>query len=78
MTTKNKAVIWSQPRCVWCDRAVALLTERGYEIEELKLNTQPDKLAFFKKFPSARTVPQIVLNGVHVGGFDDLKEFLRA
>jgi glutaredoxin 3 len=76
--SNKQAVVWSQPKCAWCDRAIALLTEQGYEIQERKIATQQDKLDFFDQVPGARTVPQVILNGVLVGGFDKLKEHLSA
>jgi glutaredoxin 3 len=78
MTIKNKATVWSQPRCAYCEQAKALLLSKGYEIDERMLTTQADKIAFFERFPILRTVPQIVIDGKHVGGFTELKEYLRA
>lgn len=78
MTIKNKAVVWSQPKCAWCDRAIALLTERGYDIEERKLVTQKDKLDFFDQVPNVRTVPQVFINGAYVGDYIKLKDYLSA
>ena len=32
---------------------------------------------FFKKFPNARTFPQIIINSEHVGGYAELKRWLE-
>ena len=34
------------------------------------------KIDFFKKFPNAKTFPQIVINDEHVGGYRELKKWL--
>ena len=32
---------------------------------------------FFKKFPNARTFPQIIINNEHVGGYSELKKWIE-
>lgn len=68
-----KAIMWSKYHCPYCDQARALLQIRGYQIEERKIGDGYTKEELLEAVPSARTVPQIFLDGVHVGGYDDLK-----
>jgi len=68
-----KAVLWSKYNCTFCDQAKALLTQKGYQIEERKIGDGYTKEELLEAVPSARTVPQIFLDGQHVGGFTELK-----
>ena len=73
----KKAVVWSQPRCPWCDRAKMLLLDRGWVIEERLIGTNATKDEFMAANPGARTVPQVWLNGELAGGFEQLQKVLN-
>jgi len=68
-----KAIVWSKPQCPYCDQAKALLNAKGYAVEERKIGNGFTKEQLLEAVPSARSVPQIFLDGAHVGGFDELK-----
>ena len=72
----NKAIVYSQDNCQGCQTVKSVLSVAGYSIEEVKLNNVDNKKKFFEDFPGARTVPQVILNGVKVGGLDEVKKFL--
>ena len=68
--------IWSKPACQYCDMAKNLLKANSIEFEEKKIGegyTRDDLLA---AVPTARTVPQIFVDGQLVGGFQELKALL--
>lgn len=67
------AVIWSKPQCPYCEQAKALLTNRGYTVEEKKIGNGYTKEQLLESVPSARSVPQIYINGEYVGGYTELK-----
>jgi glutaredoxin len=71
-----KAVLWSKYHCPYCDQAKALLTARGYQIEERKIGDGFTKEQLLEAVPGARTVPQIFLDDELVGGFTELKQRL--
>jgi glutaredoxin len=71
-----KAVVWSKFNCPYCDQAKALLTARGYQIEERKIGDGFTKEQLLEAVPGARTVPQIFLDDELVGGFTELKQRL--
>ena len=73
-----KAVIWSKDMCPYCVRAKALLTAKGYEIEEKVVGNGFSREQLLEEVPNARTVPQIFLDGEHVGGYDDLVKHFKA
>lgn len=74
-----KAVVWSKYHCPFCDQAKALLKQKGIEIEERKIGDGYTREDLLEAIPTARTVPQIILNDEYVGGFQELKQrFLNA
>jgi glutaredoxin 3 len=72
-----KAIVWSKHHCPYCDQAKALLTQKGIEFEERKVGDGYTKEDLLEAVPSARTVPQIFLDGNLIGGFTELKKHLQ-
>jgi glutaredoxin 3 len=70
------AIIWSTNLCPYCDQAKALLTSKGIQFEERKIGYGYTKEELLEAIPTARTVPQIILDGVLIGGFTELKQKL--
>ena len=59
--------------CPYCVRAKALLKQRGVEqIEEIRVDLDPAQRDTMISLTGRRTVPQIFIGGMHVGGCDDL------
>lgn len=71
-----KAVVWSQEPCAWCDAAINFLVSKGYEVEVKKLGNGYTKKDLIDAVPTARSVPQIFVEGKYIGGFNELKEML--
>jgi glutaredoxin 3 len=71
-----KAIVWSKYHCPYCDQAKALLTQKGIEFEEKKVGDGYTKEDLLEAVPTARTVPQIFLEGTLIGGFTELKQHL--
>jgi glutaredoxin 3 len=72
-----KAVVWSKYHCPFCDQAKALLTQKGIEFEEKKIGDGFTKEELLEAVPNARTVPQIFINEQLIGGFTELKQYLK-
>jgi glutaredoxin len=72
-----KAVVWSKYHCPYCDQAKALLTQKGIQFEEKKIGDGYTKEELLEAVPTARTVPQIFLDGKLIGGFTELKKLLE-
>lgn len=68
------AVIWSKDYCGFCDRAKRLLEQKGITYEERKVGGGYTKEQLLEAVPSARTVPQIFIDGEYVGGFTELQQ----
>jgi glutaredoxin 3 len=59
--------------CPYCIRAKQLLKSKGVEqIEEIRIDTDPQALKTMLESTGRRTVPQIYIGSTHVGGCDDL------
>jgi len=71
------AVVWSKHHCPFCDQAKALLTHKGIEFEEKKIGEGYSKEDLLEAVPTARTVPQIFIDDKLIGGFTELKQFLK-
>ena len=72
-----KAVLWSKYHCPHCDQAYNLLKSKGYQIEERKIGDGYTKEELLEAIPNARAVPQIFIEGGYVGGFTELREYLK-
>ena len=70
------AAIFTKPGCPFCTKAKALLTEKGYEFEELVMGKE---ITFtgMKAISGKDTWPQVFINGQHIGGSDELAEFFN-
>lgn len=71
-----KAIVWSKYHCPYCDQAKALLKSRNIEFEEKKIGDGYTKEELLEAVPTARTVPQIFLDGKLIGGFTDLQKYI--
>lgn len=59
--------------CPYCIQAKQLLKQRGVtEIEEIRVDIQPEERQKMMEITGRRTVPQIFIGDTHVGGCDDL------
>ena len=70
------AVLWSKYFCPYCDQAKALLKSKGIQFEEKKIGDGYTKEELLEAVPTAKSVPQIFLDGNLVGGFTELKKKL--
>ncbi|MFN3296634.1 glutaredoxin 3 [Caldimonas sp.] len=59
--------------CPYCIRAKQLLQQRGVrDLHEIRVDLQPEERLRMMERTGRRTVPQIFIGEVHVGGCDDL------
>lgn len=67
--------IYSKTNCIFCDKAKMRLSKENPRIHMLDQDyTRED---FFKKFPNARTFPQIIIDGKNIGGYSELEKWLQ-
>ena len=66
------ATVYTGPRCVWCDRVKTLLKDNDYEVTEKSITDGGVMEEFQNKLTQTlRTVPQVVIDGDLVGGFQE-------
>ena len=71
-----KVIVYSKPNCQFCDKAKALLERLGYEYTEKVVTKDISLEEFFKELgKTVRTIPQIVIDDKHIGGFNELTEY---
>ncbi len=65
--------IYTQPGCPYCTRALSLLSSKGVEFREIDAPHGTEERRVAAERSGGRTsVPQIFIDGRHVGGCDDL------
>jgi glutaredoxin 3 len=65
--------MYSTAVCPFCVRAERLLNSKGVtEIEKIRVDLDPGLRAEMMARTGRRTVPQIYIGEMHVGGFEDL------
>ena len=75
----SKISMYTTGVCPYCQRAEMLLKARGVtEIEKIRVDLEPARLSEMMERTGRRSVPQIYIGEVHVGGFDDLAALDRA
>jgi glutaredoxin len=69
-------IVWSKYNCTYCDQAKAVLKQKGIAFEERKLGDGWTKEELLEAVPTARTLPQIFIDGKLVGGYQDLIKYI--
>jgi len=73
----KEILIYSSYNCGYCDRAKKLLEEKNISYREINIQDNPtEREVMLKKANGRRTVPQIFINEVHIGGFQELHKIV--
>ena len=70
--------IYTTPFCGYCARAKGLLDQKGAAYEEMDVMMDEKKRAEMRERSKRSTVPQIFINGQHIGGSDELAALEQA
>lgn len=71
--------IYTKAFCPYCARAMNLLASKGVEPDETDIGMNTSKRGeMIERAGGRTTVPQIFIDGTHVGGSDDLAALERA
>jgi len=68
----KKITIYTTSVCPYCVRAKALFDRKSLKYEEVNVEDPQERDKMIEKAGGRRTVPQIFIGSVHVGGCDDL------
>ena len=66
--------IYTTPTCPYCKAAEALLRSKAAPFTEIDVAADSALRAAVRELTGRRTVPQIFIGDLHVGGFDDLQQ----
>ena len=73
-----KIEMYTTPFCGYCARAKSLLEKKGAAYEEVDVMMDEKKRTEMRERAKRSTVPQIFINGQHIGGSDELAALERA
>lgn len=69
----QKVLMYTTAVCPYCIRAKQLLAARGVAgVEEVRVDLDPERREEMMLKTQRRTVPQIYIGDIHVGGCDEL------
>jgi len=78
-TATTPVTMYSTAVCPYCVQAERLLLSKGVaQIAKIRVDLDPAQRMAMMEKTGRRTVPQIYIGDVHVGGFDDLVALDRA
>ena len=66
-----EVIVYTKNMCPYCVRAKALLDKRGIAYEEINLSSDPDRLMALVEETGMMTLPQVMINGKLLGGYDE-------
>jgi ribonucleoside-diphosphate reductase alpha subunit len=73
--------VYSKTVCSYCVLAKELLNNNNIKYEEILLDDDEERLSFYEEHGTfenpVNTVPQIFINGIRIGGFNDLKNVFK-
>lgn len=72
----DQVAILTREGCSFCAKAKALLTEMGYDYAEIPLDHKV-RTRVVGAIAGAQTVPQVFINGSHIGGWEALEQWAR-
>ncbi|MGI9510281.1 MAG: glutaredoxin family protein [Geminicoccaceae bacterium] len=74
-----KIEVFSSENCVYCETAKMLLVEHGLAFQEFNIAEDPASLAELRRrLPRTKSIPQIFVDGDHIGGLEDLQRYLSS
>lgn len=71
----NNVIIWSKDTCAYCDMAKRLLNKKEIAFVEKRIGYGYEKEDLLNEVPNARTVPQIIIDGKVIGGYNELNNY---
>jgi glutaredoxin 3 len=70
-----QAIIWTKNGCPYCEQAKFELKLRKINYEERNIQNGWTKEQLLEMVPNARTVPQIFIDNIYVGGYTELMSY---
>jgi glutaredoxin 3 len=71
--------MYMKPTCGYCQRAMSLFRQKGVKFETVDISEHPERRQeMIERSAGRTTVPEIFINGRHIGGCDDLMALDRS
>lgn len=70
-------IVYSKPNCPYCVRAKTLLDSYSVSYTEKVVGVDVTREQLLEAAPNARTVPQIIINGEAIGGYEQLSSYIE-
>jgi glutaredoxin 3 len=78
-TSMTKIILYTTPYCGYCRAAKRLLARKGVAFTEIDVSGDLAlRQEMIDRANGGRTVPQVFIDGTHIGGYDELAELERA
>lgn len=71
------ATIFTKVGCPFCAKAKALLEDKGIKYEEIVISNSGITSRTLRAVSNRDTVPQVFIEGKHIGGSDDLEAYFK-
>lgn len=68
----SEVTLYTTNSCPYCVAAKNLLKAKGVEYNEINVQASMEQRTIMMERSGRRTVPQIFIGDIHVGGFDDM------
>jgi len=68
--------IWGKPQCPYCVKAKNLAKREGHEVDYKMMGEEFQAGDVRELFPTARTFPQIIVDGEKIGGYTELEKLI--
>lgn len=72
----TSVIVYSKDSCSFCDKAKQLLEEHYYTYKERNISDPEVRQELLSMLPDVKTVPQIYIDGKHIGGYTELEKEL--
>lgn len=73
-----RVTMYATGYCPYCLMAERLLQQKGVQIDKIRVDLEPQRRVEMVERTRRRTVPQIYIGELHVGGYDELSALDRA
>ncbi|MDF2178088.1 glutaredoxin domain-containing protein [Aliiglaciecola sp. CAU 1673] len=64
--------VYTSPGCAYCTMVKRLFDNKGVTYQEYDVYAQPEHLSELRRRTQGRTFPQVFIDGVSVGGYEDI------
>ena len=73
-----EATVFSTPKCSWCDKVARMLTDVEIEVNKIDITESRENFDLMTDMAcDVRTVPQVIVDGKHIGGYTETERFLN-